>query len=51
MIDTQITENLLQRASKGDASVLRSVELKSIFDELKLLQGEDRAKHGQAANE
>ncbi|MDL2363127.1 MAG: phenylalanine--tRNA ligase subunit alpha [Patescibacteria group bacterium] len=50
MIDPTLAEGLKRRASLGDTTVLRSAELKSVFEELKRLSGEERAEHGQAAN-
>ncbi len=38
------------RAKKGDQTVLRSVELKSLFDELKTLPPEERGPFGKAVN-
>lgn len=51
MIDPQLADGLKQRAQGGDQTVLRSPELKSVFDELRTLEGEERAAHGQAANQ
>lgn len=51
MIDSNLAERLKARAATGDTAVLRSAEMKSIFDELRTLEGEARAEHGQAANQ
>jgi phenylalanyl-tRNA synthetase alpha chain len=51
MIDEKTAEALRQRAKSGDASVLRSPELKSLFDELKNLPPEKRGDFGRAAND
>lgn len=50
MIDPTLADNLVQRATEGDASVMRSPELKSLFDQLKLLDGEERSNFGKAVN-
>lgn len=51
MIDEKLAESLKARAKSGDVSVLRSAELKSIFDELKVLPPEKRGEFGRAAND
>jgi phenylalanyl-tRNA synthetase alpha chain len=51
MIDSDLTDRLKQRASAGDHTVLRSPELKSVFEELRTLDGEARAQYGLAANQ
>lgn len=50
MIDTKLVEDLRKRAAGGDASVLRSPELKSLFDQLKTLPPDQRSSFGQAVN-
>lgn len=50
MIDQNIANALRERASGGDRAVLRSPELKSLFDELKTLPPERRKDFGQAIN-
>jgi len=47
----QIANILLPKANQGDASVLRSVELKSLFDQLKTLPNEQRSEFGQQLNQ
>lgn len=51
MLDKKIAEALLARANKGDKSVLRSNELKALFDEIKTLPPEKRAAYGREFNE
>ena len=46
----EIIDRLKQRARDGDRTVLRSVELKSLFDELKTLPTDQRADHGKTLN-
>lgn len=50
MIDQNIADSLKERAAKGDHSVLRSTELKSLFDEIKNLPAEKRSEYGQSVN-
>lgn len=50
MIDQKLAEGLIRRAKEGDTSVLRSPELKSLFDELKTLPAEQRGAFGQEVN-
>lgn len=50
MIDQSIADGLRQRASGGDQSVLKSVELRSLYDQLKTLPAEQRAEFGQQIN-
>lgn len=50
MIDQSIADGLRQRASSGDQSVLRSVELKSLYEQLKISPAEERAAFGQEIN-
>ncbi len=49
-IDKKLADVLLERAKGGDRSVLRSAELKSLFDQIKTLSPEDRASFGQEIN-
>lgn len=49
-MNEEIVNALKKRASEGDKSVLKSLELKSLFDELKTLAPEDRKSRGQALN-
>jgi phenylalanyl-tRNA synthetase alpha chain len=50
MIDQKLADNLKQRAKEGDNSVLRSPELKSLFDEIKTMPAEKRSAFGQEIN-
>jgi phenylalanyl-tRNA synthetase alpha chain len=50
MIDDKIADSLKQRARAGDRSVLRSLELRSLYDELKTLPGDQKAAFGQEVN-
>lgn len=50
MIDQKLADGLRQRAKEGDPSVLRSAELRSLFDQIKTLPAEERAAFGQEAN-
>jgi phenylalanyl-tRNA synthetase alpha chain len=50
MIDQKLADNLKQRAKEGDSSVLRSPELKSLFDEIKTMPAEKRSAFGQEIN-
>ncbi|MGI9027966.1 MAG: phenylalanine--tRNA ligase subunit alpha [Candidatus Saccharimonadales bacterium] len=51
MIDQTIAEGLRARAQDGDQTVLRSTELRSLFDQLKTLPPEERGSFGKAVNE
>lgn len=51
MIDENLAAGLKERAQTGDKSVLRSPELKSLYDELKTRPAEERRDFGQAINE
>lgn len=51
MIDQKLADDLKRRAKEGDTSVLRSAELRSLFDELKTLEPEKRGPFGKAVNE
>ncbi len=48
---TEIVESLIARAKNGDRDVLKSVELKSLFDELKTLPPEQRSEFGKQVNQ
>lgn len=47
----EIFDGLRSRAKAGDRSVLKSLEFKSLYDELKTLPAEERAGFGKAVNE
>lgn len=47
----ELVEALRARAKNGDGGVLRSTELKSLFDELKTLPPAERGAFGKAVNE
>ena len=51
MIDQKLADELKRRAGEGDRTVLRSPELRALFDELKTLPPEQRSDFGQAVNE
>jgi phenylalanyl-tRNA synthetase alpha chain len=50
MIDQKLADDLKKRAKEGDATVFRSPELKSLFDEIKTLPPEKRSAFGQEIN-
>lgn len=50
MLDKGIVDALKKRARAGDAGVLRSAELRSLFDQLKTLTPAKRKEFGQAVN-
>lgn len=50
MIDQKLADELKRRAGEGDASVLRSAELRSLFDQLKTMPAEQRSAFGQEIN-
>lgn len=50
MIDKKLADTLLARAKSGDRTILRSAELKSLFDQIKTLPAEERASFGQEIN-
>lgn len=50
MIDQKLADSLKRRAKEGDATVLRSPELRALFDEIKTLPAEKRGAFGKAAN-
>lgn len=49
-IDYKLAGALIERAKNGDRSVLRSAELKSLYDQLKTLAPEQKGAYGQAVN-
>jgi phenylalanyl-tRNA synthetase alpha chain len=51
MIDQKLADDLKRRAQEGDNSVLRSLELKSLFDQLKNMPAEERSGFGQEINQ
>jgi phenylalanyl-tRNA synthetase alpha chain len=51
MIDQKLADDLRARAREGDQTVLRSPELRALFDELKTLPSKQRAEFGQAIND
>lgn len=46
-----VSDMLMPKAQQGDTSVLRSAELKSLFDQLKTLPSEQRSEFGQQVNQ
>lgn len=50
MIDQTIADGLRTRAQQGDQAVLRSLELKSLYDQLKTLPAEERGPFGKEVN-
>lgn len=50
MLDDNIVDALIKRAEKGDSGVLRSSELKSLFEQIKTLEPAKRAGFGQEVN-
>lgn len=50
-LDEKIISALKKRAAAGDSSVLRSAELKSLFDQLKSLPPKKRKEFGKALND
>jgi phenylalanyl-tRNA synthetase alpha chain len=50
MIDQKLSDDLKRRAQEGDATVMRSPELKSLFDEIKTMPSEQRGAFGQEIN-
>jgi phenylalanyl-tRNA synthetase alpha chain len=50
MIDSNLAEELKEKARRGDATVLRSVEFRALFDEIKTLQAEERSTYGKQVN-
>ncbi|HEX5797301.1 MAG TPA: phenylalanine--tRNA ligase subunit alpha [Candidatus Saccharimonadales bacterium] len=50
-LDKKIVAELLKRAENGDISVLKSTELRSLFDQIKTLKPNERAVYGREFNE
>lgn len=50
MIDQRLADELKKRAAAGDHAVLRSAELRSLFDQIKVLPPDERGAYGQAVN-
>lgn len=50
MIDPKLADELKERAKQGDATVLRSPELKSLFDQIKIIPENQRSTFGQEIN-
>ncbi len=50
MIDQKLADDLKKRASEGDTSVLRSAELRELFNKIKDLPQEQRGQFGQDIN-
>lgn len=50
MLDKKINAELILRAKKGDTSVLRSLELKGLFDQIKTVPDSKRAEFGKEFN-
>ncbi len=46
----ELIDALKQRAQAGDRTVLRSAELKSLFDQIRTMPGDQRGSFGQALN-
>jgi phenylalanyl-tRNA synthetase alpha chain len=51
MIDQNLADGLKKRAQEGDQGVMRSAELKSLFDQLKTLPNDQKAAFGQEVNQ
>lgn len=50
MIDQTLSDGLRERANSGDQTVLRSLELKSLYDQLKTLPADERGPFGKEVN-
>lgn len=50
MIDRKLADKLREKAKKGDRTVLRSAELKALFDELKTLPASKKGAYGKEVN-
>lgn len=50
VIDQKLADELRGRAQSGDIAILRSVELKSLYDQLKTLPNNQKRDFGQAVN-
>lgn len=51
MIDQNLADGLKKRAQEGDRSVLRSAELRGLFDKIRGLPADKRGEFGQAVNQ
>lgn len=51
MIDEKLVNDLIGRAKSGDRTVLRSAQLRSLYDELKVRPAKERAAFGKAVND
>jgi phenylalanyl-tRNA synthetase alpha chain len=51
MIDQKLADGLKRRAQEGDNAVLRSAELKSLFEQIKTMPAEERSTFGQEVNQ
>jgi phenylalanyl-tRNA synthetase alpha chain len=51
MIDQKLADDLKRRAKEGDAAVLRSLELKSLFEQIKTMPPDQRSAFGQEINQ
>lgn len=49
-LDEKLIAGLKKRAREGDKAVLRSAELKSLFDQIKLLPDDEKKEFGRAVN-
>lgn len=49
-INKELADALVERAKKGDRAVLRSAELRSLYDQLKTLPEDERRDFGQSVN-
>jgi len=50
MIDEKLMTSLKERAQNGDATIMRSIELKSLYDQLKTIPADQKRDFGQAVN-
>ncbi len=50
-MNQEVVEKLKKRAEEGDRTVLKSIELKSLFDELKILPNDQKADYGKQLNQ
>lgn len=51
MLDNDLKNSLLKRAQAGDTTVLRSNELKSLFEKIKSMPAEQRGEFGKQVND
>lgn len=51
MLDSKIANKLIERAKKGDQTVLKSIELKSLFAQLKTVDKSKKAAFGRELNQ